>query len=307
MTERGRPPEALFIFGEWEVSIRCYDARLGETISHLLRYHSSDRPRRAERQCEIVFELHPTLDERSSALVREDPAHGVWEWHVDPSAPGWNANRFYYLVLFPAICRVFPRLGLGRLHAAAIMDEALGTVLVLGDRGAGKSTFAASALYTGAKIATDDTVLVRGNDLDRCILGVRRELHVDPAVCRRLPGLRGLENSTEYLPGARRLSYDWIRHYPSSCAGWLEAPRHVILSEVGGRLTTAVPLPARNWAMELKRLLVDEAENALLTPGAESAVRVALARSTAWRVSWAQDVWKKGGRHIGFLREIVHS
>src|SRR4029079_6364923 len=102
---------------------------------------------------------------------------------------------------FAVLARVLASLGVVRLHGALMAEARLGGVLLLGDRGAGTASTAARWVHEGGPVATDDTVLVGP---DGRFHGLHRELHVDPDLTPRLPGLPGLAGSGEEPPRRRR-------------------------------------------------------------------------------------------------------
>src|SRR5262249_40094723 len=86
--------------------------------------------------------------------------------------------RLYYEVLEPALLEATRLIGLTSLHAACVQLASGWTVLLLGGRGAGKSTTALALARAGATLLSDDTVFFEANDSPFTLCAFPRELHV---------------------------------------------------------------------------------------------------------------------------------
>lgn len=227
-------------------------------------------------------------------------------WGVPAAIGEWLDDHVYYRVLFPILADALARCGRLRLHAALLWDDEIGSVLALGDRGAGKSSLSAAWLQSGAKLATDDTVLVSCDGGRLALTGLHRDLHVDPALIPELGLLTGLKECQEYLPRSNRLSYDWVAARPRQRLEQAAEPVTVVVSSVEpqGR-TTSVLLTRREARIALDRAAAGEAENQLLDDVTRSTVLARLKEQKVWKVTWGPDVWGRPGGHRGLLQEIV--
>ena len=107
-------------------------------------------------------------------------------------------------VLEPAVSHALALQGLAVVHAAAFDAAGFG-VLAVGSSFSGKSTFAAAALVAGARVISDDSVVVgRGVRGEPTVGALRRNLHLrDASVDVLPPSLRARVAPDPGAPGGR--------------------------------------------------------------------------------------------------------
>jgi len=277
-------------------------------IRHTLRHHIA-RDSSGLRPTAAVLRLVSLPDGIWYVCRRRLKQQGErWEWDIHKGSPEWSWERFYYRVLFRIMGDMLAKANVVRLHGALLYDEQVGAVLALGDRGAGKSSLAAGWLESGGLLTTDDTVLLRQSGSGLKAFGIHRELHVDPQLSHRLPGLVGLPGSPEYLPGSNRLAFDWVRYFPGrlvSCPPW---PAHVLRSRVTTGATTSISPLSRS---ELSALVEDavqaESSNRDVAESVAAGAKNRLEACAGWDVTWGPDIWEQPGKHLGWLRAAIGS
>jgi hypothetical protein len=268
-----------------------------DAIAHLLRYHADA----AAPAPSALVRLDLADGEAAPACTLEHTDAGMRTsvWTIPAASSAWSPERVYYRALFAILARVLASLDVVRLHGALLAEERLGGVLLLGDRGAGKSSTSAAWVHEGGAVATDDTVLVGA---DGRVYGLHRELHVDPDLASRLPGLPGLSTAVEYLPGSHRLAYDWCADFPDRRAARVDPVAHVVASRVdAGASTTLRPLSDEELRDLIATAIEAEKENALISAAARDAAVTLLAGAHGWDATWGADVWTRPGKHIGAI------
>lgn len=103
--------------------------------------------------------------------------------HVGVSAEEFRAPvLLYYRVIESSLVTVAASLGFTGLHASSVMFRSR-LILLLGERGAGKSTGAVALMRAGGRIVSDDASYVRPVG-DRCLVtAYPREAHLDREIC----------------------------------------------------------------------------------------------------------------------------
>lgn len=185
------------------VEFLCDREEIRDHISHLLRYHKARRRSRglhravsagrnpgaesirAGRAGRVLVPLRPQFPGKCDAAVL-----------LSRAVPGFAAG-----VLRPR-ADDGPRLPAGaggwEQHPAD------------GAERRGKSTCAAAWLNGGMPLMGDDTLCIAGG---RCY-PLKRELHIGEDSLAKFPRLKGTRHLEPYMPGYRKLGYDWIALYP---------------------------------------------------------------------------------------------
>lgn len=298
--------DLLFLIARSVIKFSVSDKELAPTIEYLLRYHTCSQMDVHNLKTDAVIEfVCGDFGDKDNSICLKDFASHVkrWVWEIPGDAGTWAPERFYYRILFPALSQAFAVLHIARLHGALLFDESIGVVLLLGDRGTGKSSVTAAWLEEGASVSTDDvTLLVNWNGELGCY-GVHRELHVDPSLARYLPRVVGLRESKEYLPGAGRVAYDWVSHFPQQCTRALPAPNHIVQSTVKlNEHTKARQLTKTMLIQLIKRSLASETDNAFLPSEVSVFIRRTLELARGWAITWGPDIWEREGKHLTFLQ-----
>jgi hypothetical protein len=284
------------------LQFRFPDQEVAAMVQHLLRYHNA-----ADSAPQCVIQLVRgdfDMPRQVICLQKPDMNHSnEWIWGFATDLSGWTAEHFFYWVLSPLLSEVLAELQIARLHGAMLCDAQIGTVLFLGDRGAGKSSTVAAWLESGGTVLTDDTLMLRENTGQVACYGLRRELHVDPALSEVLRGLPALDTAKPYLPGKPRLAYDWVRYFPEQQVDTLPPPEHIIHTGVlAAEATTATALTAPALARLVTQYFEQEPTNALLAPKTRAVLLQSLQQANGWNVRWGADIWQQDGKHVGFLR-----
>lgn len=215
-------------------------------------------------------------------------------------------NRIYYAALQPTLVRALTQAGRRHLHAACLHAAWSGTILILGPSGAGKSTVAIGWGAGGGEILTDDSAFLVGRGLASRCYGLRRPLHLDPAVLQPFSGLNGIFASREYLPGRRKLAYDWWDAYPNRALLSAPCPAHIVLSSIGGKNRSVCHRIRREQRLrELQRTqaLGDESDQRIVQSTIRRLLRVPTARW--WRIVWGTDVLKVAGFHYNLMQRLI--
>ena len=296
----------LFFIAGSVIKFSVSDEPLVHTIKHLLRYHTIYQTTVHNQKPAFVVELvYGKFGKKKKPICLKGPTSHVkrWIWGIPSDAGNWHPERFYYRILFPVLSRAFAVLHIARLHGALLFDESIGAILILGDRGAGKSSVTAAGLEEGALVSTDDVTLLVNCDGKLGCHGIHRELHVDPRLASYLPRLSGLRTAEEYLPGTGRVAYDWVLNFPEQCAGPLPAPNHIVQSSV--RLdehTQARQLTTPMLSQLVEKALTSEPDNALLPNDTQTFIHRTLESACGWEITWGPDIWECEGKHLTFLR-----
>lgn len=269
-------------------------------LAHLFRYHA----RFADTDGEVQIELtRGDFGARKKPVLLECGA-GFWRWGVPVDAHEWLSERFYYRVLHPVLFSVFPTRRILRLQGALLADECLGPVMLLGDRGHGKTTVTAGWLQGGGGVVTDKTILVTGEPWSYG--GIYRELHVDPILLPVLSGLPNLEEAEEYLPGRTRLKYDWIKNFPDRFTRYVGRPKHIIASSVApSGKTTVRQLGRASIAEAVSDNLSLEQENLVLPRDTLDELISSLEEACGWEIVWGSDLLMHPGLHYDFLTNVL--
>lgn len=282
------------------------DQWLTIAVEHLLRQHRLSEIPNSSVSPYVVIELvrGDFGEEKKPVCLREpEVKEKHWLWGVPDTVDQWLIESFYYRVLFPVLSRTFAALSIARLHSALLFDDITGVVLLLGDRGAGKSSVTAGWLAAGASIATDDVTLLRQGADELLCYGIHRELHIDPNLRIYLPELKGLGEAQEYLPGTNRLAYDWYTRFPKQSATSLLNPSHIIQSTVNPDKPSSARLLSESELADLvERSLAAESDNLLLPDEFQAFIRHTLGLACGWAITWGADIWEHKGKHLTFLQ-----
>lgn len=132
--------------------------------------------------------------------------HGPWEVFEDEqlaasAATVMDVQYHLYLRIYRRVLERYVLAGWIGLHGALvnICDRRL---LLLGDKGAGKTTLTSKLLFQGHAIEGDEMVLVRGEQ----VMALPRRLHLKPGISEQVPELAPLlEKLPESWAGEQQL------------------------------------------------------------------------------------------------------
>ncbi len=208
---------------------------------------------------------------RGPFLVQEEGDFlGEWE----------SADDVLYIIYGRAYQRALERFVLSGwvvLHGAVVGVKG-SRMLLLGDKGAGKSTLSARLLFSGHRVEGDELALER----DTNVVAFPRQLHLKPGFEDHVPELRshgsGLRHTRSDLgtisaldPG--RLGFDWQLE-----VGLID--QVVLISPNHGGETRMEPLPP----FEMIQKLMSGAINWGDSPGALVAAATRLGRQGGWQL-----------------------
>ena len=279
---------------------------LSNLVKYTLRYHSTVKPGEDRRSASIEM-IPGDFDDRKTDCLRRPQStdDDCWVWAIPRTSLKLGPERFYYFILLPIISQVLASMGLCRLHGALLYHEETGGVVVLGPRGAGKSTVAAGWLAGGGLVSTDDTIFVDGKAEEAGFYGLHREIHIDPHLAEVLPTLPGLRTAPEYLPGQGRVAFDWIAHFPDQRIDSTSCVSHVVRSSVGYAESTVA---RRLSGFELDQLIDSairgEAENTAVHDESQVRVREALGQAIGHDIRWGWDIWGSSNKHVGYFKRL---
>lgn len=271
-----------------------------EKINYLLRNHVQ-----ISSGCIIEIEIRVKDDMSLETYFTEigETNKKKFKFCIPRNSEQWLTESFYYKSLTPILNNILGCNEVLRLHAALLYHSATGSILLFGDRGAGKTTTTSSWLNSGGNIATDDVTLVRKTNGNYRVFGLYRDLHIDPILISKLNQLNGLSESKEYLPGYNRLSYDWLLHFDERRITRTQRIRHVIFSSVNKKSLTKINkinieeglymIINNNHLKEDNEKMSDETMGEM--------IERLLSHASFWEVSWGEDIWSYPKQHLGFL------
>ncbi len=272
------------------VEFLCDREEIRDHISHLLRYHKAGAEAAA---CTVRFQLDETLERNQSAL----DGQGAYLCRYTPNFLENATQRFYYRVLFPVLQRVCCDCAQMMVHGSLLGLEDGNSILLMGPSGGGKSTCAAAWLNGGMPLMGDDTLCIAGG---RCY-PLKRELHIGEDSLAKFPRLKGTRHLEPYMPGYRKLGYDWIALYPELVLEAAPLP--------GCIAVTAVRPDSRTSSRALtdpgqKRALFQENASAY-TPASLARAWEEIGRIPFVEIAWGRDIWEHPGMHVGYLKNLL--
>jgi hypothetical protein len=141
--------------------------------------------------------------------------------------------------IFIALAIALRAHGRFHLHAAGLADER-GSVLVIGQQGAGKTTTTLALVEAGARFVGDDAVFLAGNDAEPRIVahGIAKPFHLAARTIAAFPRLRthcgAVDAHTQKAP------LDPARVWPAQMRSALDAPFALVFPEIARDETTAL-------------------------------------------------------------------
>lgn len=163
--------------------------------------------------------------EMAFCMIRESPS---------------SVDSFYYNHFHPLVVELLSRLGVFYLHAGAIFHESLGSVLVAGPRGSGKTTTCLSLLSANHRLLSDDTVFINLNLSPTVLTTLLRPLHPD----RRLVADWDLDRYTTsgnvVQKGAGRYELNARDHFQNRLVKELSMPEIVLLPRTVPQMESVV-------------------------------------------------------------------
>lgn len=292
-----------FSLGGRNVQFAVSNQEMVDTLRYLLRYHHLPCGTHPDVCIQLVRQESPVSQGYSPiCLSVPDAGQNQWVWSAPSYPQSWTADHFFYWVLSPLLSRIFATLQLARLHGALLFEQTIGTFLLLGQRGSGKSSTVASWLECGGGVVTDDTPLLRQTNKQLACYGLQRELHIDPFLFPFLSQLPELREAKPYLPGKQRVAYDWKRYFGSQSKEVVSFPQHIIACQVDGEKATSIE---KLSPIELERLVQanirEDVFHILLSAETEASILEAVKQTRGWSVTWGKDIWSYPGKHRAFL------
>ncbi len=133
---------------------------------------------------------------------------------------GYDHAYFYYMILRPLMYEALWKEGRFFLHGAGLRSADDKTMLLIGDRNHGKTTLGIAGCLCGYKLLTDDTLICQYRSENGQILfdTIQREVHIDPELRHRLPGLSALEGLKPYASEEKEVGIRLSDLFPHSIA-----------------------------------------------------------------------------------------
>jgi hypothetical protein len=256
---------------------------------HMRLVRRGNRPRRmpsAPKFSSVAGNLMAIVDADNFAMLDPERRSALVQVSDDMLAHAYHVR--YELIEFAAITLATRAQLLLPLHAACVGWKGRG-LLVLGDSGAGKSSFVLAALQHGLDLLSEDSVFVQPSD--RRVTGIGSFVYVRPSGLHLISSSR-LRDRVARAPlirrrsGVRKRELDTRRMRARLARRPLEIVGTLVLSPHNGREGELLrPIPRSRHAALLRRLQPYATRHPLWREFAAS-----LAARGAWRLLRGRDL-----------------
>lgn len=272
------------------VEFACDREEIRDHISYLLRYHKTDAE---AATCTVRFQLDEALERNRC----EQGGDGAYLCRYASNFLENATQRFYYRVLFPVLQKVCYDHAQMMVHCSLLGLDDGNSILVMGPSGGGKSTCAAAWLNYGMPLMGDDTIYITKG---RCF-PLKRELHIGEDSLSKFKKLKEASNLEPYMPGYKKLGYDWINVYPELVLEVAPLPKLIVV--------TAVCQASRTSSRVLTN---PQQKKAFFQGNALSYTHSSFEH--AWReichipfveIVWGSDIWAYPQMHVGYIKNLL--
>lgn len=276
--------------GEIVCEFNCDYKEIDDQIKDLLKYHMVDSE---HTDCQIELLMDTTLGRNEYDLSRNKDSYLCRYAHNFLEK---TTQRFYYRVLFPTLEQISKDHNQLTVHCSVLGLEDGNCIIVLGPSGGGKTTCATAWLNYAMPIMGDDTIFVSNG---KCY-PMKRELHICEEKISEFTQLRDVNGLEPYMPGYKKLGYDWIIRYPELIMEVSDFPKLLVATSVSQEKRTTYKIITDN---EMRHNLLRE------NIGVYNDVTIKnffkkIDDVPFLQIAWGTDVWSFPQMHFGYLQGL---